>query len=168
MKGVAFQTSVAITAASAVRSSASQAIGRSIRPSRVSRSFTTPKVSSYIQRHSWADTTVGTAQGISTAALSAPRPANRASRTSAIAMPSTSSSDTDATVKTRVLPTERHQSGSASTMAKSSSPTQRAAPRSERRASVKPKATVRSSGQPATAARTASVGSRNSQAARTR
>ena len=76
MNGVVFQTSTMITATSAVSGEAVHAIGALIRPSASRTSLITPNTSLNIHAHICADTTVGIAQGISTAARSRPRPRN--------------------------------------------------------------------------------------------
>jgi len=59
-----------------------------------------------------AETTVGMAQGMRMAALTRPRPGRWTSRVSAMTRPKMVSRTTEKTVKIRVLPTARHQSGS--------------------------------------------------------
>ena len=72
----------------------------------------TPYWSFSIQLHILAETTVGIAQGMSTAARSSPRPGMWAFSVSAMTMPIAVSSATEMTVKNSVLPTALHQSGS--------------------------------------------------------
>jgi hypothetical protein len=59
-----------------------------------------------------AETTVGIAHGMRTAARSRPRPGRWAFKVSAMTMPIAVSSATEMTVKNSVLPTAFHQSGS--------------------------------------------------------
>ena len=112
MKGVVFQTSTMITAISAVSGEAVQAIGSAIRPIASSTWLITPNTSWSIQPHICAETTVGIAQGISTAARNRPRPPKWALSASAIAMPSTVSMVTEKVANTTVFQTAFHQSGS--------------------------------------------------------
>jgi hypothetical protein len=70
-----------------------------------------PYWSCSIQLHSFADTTVGIAQGTSSAGLGAVRRREGRFNSSATPSPSAVSSDTDRTVNTSVLPTACHQSG---------------------------------------------------------
>ena len=72
-----------------------------------------PNWSLSIQAHILAETTVGIAQGTSTAARTQPRPGKSAFSTRAMAMPSTVSSVTEAAAKISVLASARHQVGSA-------------------------------------------------------
>ena len=74
MNGVVFQTSTMITAASAVSGEAVQAIGWSIRCRACRMTLMIPNTSLNIHDHICAETTVGIAQGISTAARRMPRP----------------------------------------------------------------------------------------------
>ena len=94
--------------------SASQAIGVAISPSCIRVWFTTPNWSCSIQAHILAETTVGIAQGISTAARNRARPGNSAFITRARITPSTTSMATDPAAKTRVFQTAFHHSGSVS------------------------------------------------------
>ena len=71
-------------------------------------------------------------------------------------------------VKTMVFLTATHQSGSVRRYWKLAKPMNWATDRSARLASVKANQIVRSSGQPATAASTSSIGATNSHAARVR
>src|SRR3546814_20121244 len=80
-----------------------------------------------IQAHILAETTVGIAQGISTAARNRPRPGRWASRVSAMTRPSSVSRETETTAKTTVLPTARPHSRSSARSRSLSSPTDRQA-----------------------------------------
>jgi hypothetical protein len=115
MNGVVFQISTISTAIIAVSGEAVQAMGSVIRPRPWSMSLMMPNWSCSIQAHIRADTMVGMAQGISTAARTKPRPLNSWCRTSAMMRPKTVSKLTDTTVKRIVFHTARHQRGSAST-----------------------------------------------------
>ena len=115
MKGVVFQTSTAMTEGSASAESAVQASRVSITPRPSSISLITPYWSLSIQPHIWAETTVGIAQGIRTAARRMPRPGMWALSVSATATPSTTSRATEKTLKTRVFQTDRHHSPSTRT-----------------------------------------------------
>ena len=101
---------------------ASQAIGRSISPRLMPRSLITPNWSLSIHAHIRAETMVGIAQGISTAARTQPRPRNSWFSTSAIAMPSTVSTLTVTSAKRTVFHTAFHQSAEASRPKYSPSP----------------------------------------------
>ena len=168
MNGVVFQTSTMITAASAVSGEAVQAIGWSMKPKLCRMTLMIPNTSLNIHDHICAETTVGIAQGIRTAARSRPRPWKCAFSASAMPRPRMVSIVTEQTVKTIVLRTATHQSGSVSRYSKLAKPMNWATERSARLASVKANQIVRSSGQPATAASTSSIGATNSQAARVR
>ena len=112
MNGVVFQTSTRITASRAVSGEAVQAIGWSIRPIASSTWLITPNTSWNIHDHIWAETTVGIAQGIRTAARSRPRPRRCASSASAMPRPRMVSTVTEIAVNTSVFQTAFHQSGS--------------------------------------------------------
>ena len=114
MNGVVFQTSTRITASSAVSGDAVQAIGLSIRPIAIRTWLITPNTSLNIHAHICAETTVGIAQGISTAARSRPRPRKCAFSASAMPRPSMVSMVNEITVNTSVFQTAFHQSGSCS------------------------------------------------------
>ena len=114
MNGVVFQTSTMITAARAVSGEAVQAIGAAIRPRFIRMTLMIPNTSLNIQDHIWAETTVGIAQGIRTAARSRPRPRKWALSASAMPRPRMVSMVTETTVNTMVLRTATHQSGSVS------------------------------------------------------
>jgi hypothetical protein len=111
-KGVVFQMSTTQTDASAVLGSAIHATPLSMTWIRIRKSLKTPKMSLYIQRHIWAATTVGIAQGTSITARMTPRPLKPEFTTRAMIIPSTSSKDTVIAVNFRVSQTESHQNGS--------------------------------------------------------
>ena len=105
MNGVVFQTSTAMIAGSDVVGFAIQATGLSRMPSRLTRmSLMTPLSWLYMNRQSWLETTVGIAHGISIDVRTTPRPLKFELMISAMAMPSTVSMATEATVKVIVCP----------------------------------------------------------------
>src|SRR3954449_153952 len=105
MNGVVFQTSTAMIEGSDVEALAIQATGLSRMPSRFTRtSLMTPLSWLYMNRQSWLETTVGMAQGMSIDVRTTPRPAKFELMINAMAIPSTVSMATDATVKVTVCP----------------------------------------------------------------
>ena len=113
MKGVVFQMSTAMTAASAVPGLAVQATGLSMRPTVMKSALMTPKTSLNIQLHICAETTVGIAQGIRTAVRSRPRPGKWALSESAMASPRMVSMVTERGRRLSVFQTACHQPGRA-------------------------------------------------------
>src|SRR6185436_8989910 len=171
MNGVVFQTSTSTTLRMSRSGSAVHARGASMMPRLMSRWLMMPNWSLSIQLHIFADTTVGIAHGIRTAARTRPRPGNARVSTSAITIPSTVSIDTLSTVNHSVFLTACHHTPSWTRPylpVKLSSPTHFDCSRRRRLASVKPSQIVRSSGHAATSASTTSIGARNSHAARAR
>ena len=70
---------------------------------RTPMSLMTPKMSSYIHFHIWAETTVGIAHGMSMTARITPRPLKLEFTTSAMIMPRTNSNTTVMTVNFTVV-----------------------------------------------------------------
>src|SRR6185436_17525274 len=171
MNGVVFQTSTSTTLRMSRSGSAVHARGASMMPRLRSRWLMMPNWSLSIQLHIFADTTVGIAHGISTAARTRPRPGNARVRTSAMIMPSTVSIDTVRKVNHSVFLTACHHTLSLNMPylpVKLSRPFHLAWSRRKRFASVKPSQIVRSSGHAATRPSTISIGARNSHAVRVR
>src|SRR5947207_6109410 len=79
-----------------------------MKPSLRKTAFTTPYRSLYIQFHIWAETTVGTAQGMRTAVRTMPRPFRFAFSVSATTSPSTVSRMTETAANLTVFVTARH------------------------------------------------------------
>ena len=105
MNGVVFQTSTMITAASAVSGEAVQAIGWSIRRRACRMTLMIPNTSLNIHDHICAETTVGIAHGISTAARRMPRPPKWALSASAMPRPRMVSMMIEMSANTSVLRT---------------------------------------------------------------
>src|SRR5690349_10692388 len=97
MNGVVFQTSTSTTAHIAVSGFAVQATGEEMIWSAIKISLSTPNWSCSIQPHILAETMVGIAQGIRTAARTMARPLNSAFSTNATMVPRTVSIETDTT-----------------------------------------------------------------------
>ena len=110
-----------------------------MKPSLRKTAFTTPYRSLYIQFHIWAETTVGTAQGMRTAVRTMPRPFRFAFSVSATTSPSTVSRMTETAANLTVFVTARHHSGSWASETKFANPTHCCAPRLSRLALVNEK-----------------------------
>ena len=110
--GVVFQTSARMTGTQAVAAWMNQTIGSRITPTLTSTAFTIPVWPSNMNRQSSAETTVGIAQGTSTAARTRPRPLNARLSASASQRPITSSRPTLVTAKKSVCPSAPMNRGS--------------------------------------------------------